>query len=424
MKRINDTVKRRKYCFAIVFLLFSSNLFAQSADHIRQVVDQVADQIIQSTSYGFVNKKTGEQYASVQGIPDTANIKSENRYTTWYYPYGVLATGMVHAGEIFHEQKLISYASHNYQFIFNNLDYFKRKYEKGERKVEYSGLFRMKYLDDCGALGSGLADVYMADSNTVDKNKFRNYIYRAGRYILNGGEATLSDGTFCRPRPRKMTIWGDDLYMGVSLLARMGKITHQKKYFDEAIKQVINFNKYLYDDRTGLFFHCWYSDIKMNGVAHWGRANGWIMFAQVALLNNLPENYPGRKELIHLLLRQIVGISRYQDSSGLWHQLLDKPASFLETSCTAMFVYSIARAVNEGWIPKAYLKVAEKGWQGLETKITGQGTVENVCIGTNVSPYIAYYYNRPHPTDDPHALGPVLLAGSELYRAVSNEENR
>lgn len=414
----------RSYCLAIAFLLFSSGLFAQSADSIRQVVNKVANHVMQNTSYGFVNTKTGERYTSVQGIPDTANLKSESRYTTWFYPYGVLATGMVHAGEMFHEPKLIHYALHNYEFIFDNLDYFKEKYDAGEHRVEYSGLFRMKYLDDCGALGSGLADVCMADSGSADRNKFRDYIDRAGRYILKGGEAVLPDGTFCRPRPRKMTIWGDDLYMGVSLLARMGKITHHKEYFDEAVKQVLNFNKYLYDDRTGLFFHCWYSDIKMNGVAHWGRANGWVMFAQVALLNNLPENYPGREELIHLLLRQIVGVSRYQDSSGLWHQLLDRPSSFPETSCTAMFVYSIARAVNEGWIPKVYLKIAGKGWQGLETKIAGDGTVEDVCIGTNVSPDIAYYYDRPHPADDPHALGPVLLAGSELYKAVSSGEKR
>jgi rhamnogalacturonyl hydrolase YesR len=160
----------------------------------------------------------------------------------------------------------------------------------------------------------------------------------------------------------------------------------------------------------------------MNGTAHWGRANGWIMFAQVALLNNLPENYPGRQKLIHLLLRQIVGVSRYQDSSGLWHQLLDKPASFLETSCSAMFVYSIAKAVNEGWIPKTYLDVAKKGWQGLETKINAKGEVENVCIGTNIHDDIAYYYTRPHPTEDPHVLGPVLLAGAELYKAVTAEK--
>ena len=32
-----------------------------------------------------------------------------------------------------------------------------------------------------------------------------------------------------------------------------------------------------------------------------------------------------------------------------------------------MFVYGIAKAVNEGWIDKDYIDVAEYGWRGLMT---------------------------------------------------------
>jgi rhamnogalacturonyl hydrolase YesR len=155
----------------------------------------------------------------------------------------------------------------------------------------------------------------------------------------------------------------------------------------------------------------------MNGVAHWGRANGWIMMAQVALLDHLPEDYPKRDELIHLLLRQIVGASRYQDQSGLWHQILDKPDSYLETSASAIFVYSIAKAVNEGWIPHSYLSVAKQGWKGLLTKINRYGEVENVSVGTAIEDDIHFYYTRPTELNELHALGPVLLAGSELIKA-------
>ena len=425
MKAIKEHLKKVSgYSLGIIFLFSSLHGFAQSASQVKQVVYKVASLIIQNTSYGFVDKNTGKQYSGTERIPNTANIKSLNHYTTWYYPYGVLATGMVHAGKIFHEQKFIDYASHNYTFIFKNLDYFRKKYESGDHHVEFWPLFRMHSLDDCGAMAAGLVDVYKADSSNIDpdvKKKLRHYIYSVGHHILNGGEDTLSDGTFCRSGPRKMTIWGDDLYMGGSMLSRMGNFAHDKRYFDFAIKQVKNFNKHLYDNQTGLFFHCWYTDVNMNGVAHWGRANGWLMLAQIALLNNLPEDYPGRQNLIHLLLRQIVGVSRYQDTSGLWHQLLDKPDSYLETSCTAMFVYSIAKAVNEGWIPKSYLSVAKKGWLGLETKINVKGAIENVCIGTGIQDDIAFYYNRPHPTEDSHAFGPVLLAGTELYKAISKE---
>jgi rhamnogalacturonyl hydrolase YesR len=63
---------------------------------------------------------------------------------------------------------------------------------------------------------------------------------------------------------------------------------------------------------------------------------------------------------------------------------LDKPDSYLETSATAMFVYAVARAVNQGWIPPVYFTIAEKGWEGLVSKITPDGKEEDVCIGTGI----------------------------------------
>ena len=35
-----------------------------------------------------------------------------------------------------------------------------------------------------------------------------------------------------------------------------------------------------------------------------------------------------------------------------------------------MFTYAVARAVNEGWINKTYMTIAQDGWKGLTSKIT------------------------------------------------------
>ena len=36
--------------------------------------------------------------------------------------------------------------------------------------------------------------------------------------------------------------------------------------------------------------------------------------------------------------------------TGFWHQLLDRPDSYLETSATAIYAYAIAHGVNQGWL--------------------------------------------------------------------------
>ena len=73
-------------------------------------------------------------------------------------------------------------------------------------------------------------------------------------------------------------------------------------------------------------------------------------------------------------------------------------------------------AVNEGWIDKRYESVAQKGWQGLKTMIRADGQVEGICEGTGISNNLIDYYKRLTPLNDIHGLGPVILAGCEVYK--------
>ena len=100
---------------------------------------------------------------------------------------------------------------------------------------------------------------------------------------------------------------------------------------------------------------------------------------------------------------------------GLWHQLLDRNDSYLETSASAIYAYAIAHAVNRGWINRrTYAPVAMLAWQGVATKVNANGEVEDVCVGTGVAFDPAFYYFRPRHVRAAHGYGPVLLAGSEV----------
>jgi len=397
----------------VAFSLYSGGMRAQTPAETEAFVRKVADHIIQTTSYRFTNKKTGETAESTNGFAPSPDVKAESRYNRWAYVNGVLAVGMMQTGGVLNDAKYSDYARRNYDFIFSNLDYFKKQFDAGATGVEYRPVFKINSLDDCGSMAAGLLDVYAFDK----KKEYMDYLLRVADYIMTK-QVTFPDGTLARNAPRKMTLWADDLYMSVPFLARMGKLTGDNKYFDFAIRQVESFTRYLYDSASTLYFHCYYNDAGINGVGHWGRCNGWLAVAQTMLLSNLPANHPRRPELIKLLLRQIVGFSRYQDyPSGMWHQLLDKPDSYLESSVTAMFVYTVARAVNEGWISPTYITIAQNGWEGLTKKVTADGEIEDICIGTNIAEDIRFYYTRPKETNDIHGLGAFLLAGTEIAKA-------
>ena len=397
----------------------------QAPVNTEVVIRRVADRILSTTSFKYINKSTGEKFDSVSGLKPAPEIAAESPYNKWGYPNGVMMTGLMHMADVLQDKKYADYCHRNYRFIFNDLPFFEKLYNNtasnntNSVRTEFSDLFRMGNLDNCGAMAAGLSDVYALDA----RKDYRAYLERAGDYILHK-QMRLADGTLCRPEPRQATVWADDLYMSVPFLARMGKITGDGKYFDDAVKQVINFTKYLYDDNTGLFYHCYYSSTKQNGVAHWARANGWVAVAQTELLNNLPPAHPKRKELIALLLKDIIGFSRWQDPGGLWHQVLDRSDSYLETSVTAMYIYSIARAVNEGWIDKEYIDVARIAWTALANKITPDGQMPDVCVGTGIEDDISFYYNRPAMLNDTHGLGAFLLAGTEMLRYEKSNPGR
>lgn len=408
---------RRVICAGIVLTLpgFIQFLSAQPAPDslaTARALRSIAQGIARDATFRLVDTKTGAEYASTKDVPPNAQLTLQSRYTDWRYWNGVLNIAMLRLGEALDEPAYEQFSRNNVKFAFDTYRYFEGKY-KGEGKWNYpfGQRFITEELDDCGAMGAGVIEVYRYDP----EKRYREYIDSAAQHILHR-QSRLADGTLVRSFPQKWTLWTDDLYMGNSFLARMGEFSGEKRYFDDAALQVVNFNKYVFDTQTGLMNHCWYSDVQRPGVAFWGRANGWAMLAQVDLLDRLPKDHPGRDTLLSLLRRHILGIAKYQGAEGLWHQLLDKCDSYLETSCTAMFTYAIARSVNRGYIEPRYASIARRGWEGVISRIRPDGQVEGVCAGTSVSDNLVDYYKRPTPLNDIHGIGAVLLAGAEVLK--------
>jgi rhamnogalacturonyl hydrolase YesR len=210
--------------------------------------------------------------------------------------------------------------------------------------------------------------------------------------------------------------------MSVPALAQMGALTGDRAWFDDAVKQVLQFHGHLWDPRAELYAHGRHMNQPLNPEFYWARANAWAMLASVELLDVLPEDHPGREGVLQALRAHIRSVAKLQSgTSGLWHQMLDKPDSYLETSASAIFVYSIARAINRGWIsPVSYGSVAQAGWIGVATRVNARGQVEGTCVGTTLASDHVYYYNRPQSVYATHGYGPVLLAGAEMIRLLQN----
>jgi unsaturated rhamnogalacturonyl hydrolase len=386
---------------------------------IRNVISLVAHHQVRTLADGDYTPCTSLQQAQSAQTP--VGI-------TWSYPWGVTLYGVLRASEATHESDIENFAlTHNlicgryyaWEKSLNSTVTNQSGLSSWQNSTAIGGLMSMSTssMDGYGAMGSQMMEGILRHSGGVPGTGQG----AAGQSIANTISTRikrLSDGTFARTTSFNGTLWADDLYMGCGFLVRWAGFTNDTSYLDDAARQVINFAGYL-QDTNGLYFHGYfYSNYfqfsHTNSPVKWGRANGWAMVTTIEVLSALPANHPLRPQLLDILRRHIEGIKAVQAPDGMWRQILDDTNLWEETSCTGMFAYSIARAVNRGWIDPTNMAYAHKAFVALAQHVRSDGVVIGTCEGTNIGTNKDYYIARTQPDDDLHGRGPVMLAGAEI----------
>lgn len=387
-------------------------------EEVTAVLNRVYTYLENSTPTQVIDRQTGQEITSFTTFNPNAIIKpGDFRLTS--YEWGVTYAGMLLATEATGDPRYAAYTNKRLAFLTGLIPYF-RDQVKADPTANTSlrPMLAPHALDDAGAMCAAMIKAARAGGVGADlRPQINTYI----DYITKK-EFRLADGTLARNRPQPNTLWLDDLFMSVPALAQMGKLTGDQAYYDEAVKQVVQFSKRMFNQQKGLYMHGWVEGMSVHPEFHWARANGWGIMTAVELLDVLPENHPGRAAVLELLRAHARGLAACQSGSGFWHQLLDRSDSYLETSATAIYVYSIARAINRGWLdPLAYAPMALLGWNAVSTKVTSSGQVDGTCVGTGMGFDPAFYYHRPINLYAAHGYGPVLLAGAEVIHLLKKK---
>jgi unsaturated rhamnogalacturonyl hydrolase len=173
-------------------------------------------------------------------------------------------------------------------------------------------------------------------------------------------------------------IWVDAFYMAPPFLAVAG-------HPEEAVKQVVGYRKILFNPEKKLYYHIWDEDKQeFERKLFWGVGNGWAAAGMTRVIKALPESMRNEKALIAGFVREVLeGCLRFQRDDGLFHDILDDPATFIETNAAQMFSYSIYRGVKAGWLDNVYLKYADKIRMAVYQKVDQFGLVQGVCGAPN-----------------------------------------
>lgn len=389
-----------------------------TVEDISATLKKVHSYLEATTPTILINKRTGKEITNYKKA-DAEAIFEPGDYRLISYEWGVTYAGMLLATQATGDPRFAEYTNKRLKFIADLAPAYKMQLKaKPDADNPLHSVIQPKALDDAGAI---CAAMIKATNNGL-KADLRPLINNYVDYISNK-EYRLEDGTLARNRPLPNTIWLDDLFMSVPALAQMGNLTGETKYYDDAVKQVLQFSERMFNQEKGLFMHGWVQDMEPHPQFHWGRANGWALMAMVELLDVLPEDHAKRDEVLEILQAHIKGLASYQSGPGFWHQLLDKNNSFLETSATAIYTYSIAKAINKGWVDKlAYGPMVLLAWNAVNSKVNEKGQVEGTCVGTGMAFDPAFYYYRPVNVYAAHSYGPVLLAGAEMINFLKEEK--
>lgn len=387
-----------------------------SRESVLKDINKVYNYLDAVTPTSFVNRVSLRELKSSNDY-DTNTILKPGDFRLNSYEWGVTYSGMLALTEASGDSKYANYAKSRLEFISKSLPVFRSlldKYPKANNP--FKGTLEPRALDDAGAICAATIKLLRAGG----ANELRPMVDNLINYVYKG-QQRFDDGTLARNRPQKNTLWLDDLYMSVPALAQMGKLSGEAKYYDDAVKQIVQFSQRMFNRELGLYMHGWVEGMNPHPEFRWARANGWAMLAMTELLLVLPESHPGRATVLNQLQQHIKGIASLQDGTGFWHQLLDRNDSYLETSATAIYTYCIAKAINKGWIDKlAYSPMVLLGWSAVRSKINARGQVEGTCVGTGMAFDPAFYYFRPVNVFAAHGYGPVLLAGAELIELLKN----
>lgn len=387
-------------------------------ESINAILDRVYNYVEMNTQSKLIDSATNQPITDFSAPNPNAQPDRQGGFNITAYEWGVTYSGMTLLYQKTGDEKYKKYVESRYTYLNNLLKAYGGQVGAGGRGRGPAATIRPMVapgaLDDCGAMASGMLEARMASIGPDMMPVITTYMNHVSK-----GQMRLPDGTLARSRPHPETLWLDDLYMSVPALANMGKATGDKAYYDDACRQILQFADRMFNKENGLWLHGWSSNTDEHPAFYWARANGWAVMAMTELLEVLPEDHPKRADVMKLYKAHIKGLAALQSGTGLWHQLLDRNDTYLETSATAIFTYCMAKGINKGWIsPVTYGPLAQIGWQSVTTKVNAEGGVEGTCVGTDLAFDPTYYYYRPTSVAAAHGYGPVLLAGAEMLTLV------
>jgi len=237
--------------------------------------------------------------------------------------------------------------------------------------------------------------------------------------FMEDSAARTPDGAFV-PHPPALEVWIDVCYFTAPAFALLGRIAGDTAMLERAADQTIVHRDHLIDPNRGLFWHVAYLEKKTHSPCLWARGNSWFSIAApqvIAEINAaaLSRALAAKVEKINTALAiQLNKVISLQDGSGLWHTVIDRDDSYLESSSAAGFALALGRALRSR-LPGLDAALARDAYSralgAISSKIDSHGAFNGVSQQTPPGDFA--FYNSIEIGTAPFATGVCMMALSE-----------
>ena len=182
-------------------------------------------------------------------------------------------------------------------------------------------------------------------------------------------------------------------YYGAAFPA-LSMATGDMRFMEEALKLLDHVDRVHRDPADGLLRHA-----SLHGRPlgeKWGRGNTHAMLGVFYMLLLNPDLPPDiRDKAIRFLDRTGDGLLRTQTERGLWRNVLDRPETSEESSCSVLITWIFAHGVRKGFFSREkYRDMVQKSGAALKSRIW-RGMGAGNCRATFPSPDLQFYVRRP-----------------------------
>ncbi|MGH8855563.1 MAG: glycoside hydrolase family 88 protein, partial [Telluria sp.] len=228
---------------------------------VKAVLDRVFAYLDRTTPAELINKTTGAAVTDFsKADPDAVLKPGDFRLTS--YEWGVTYLGMLAAGSATGDARYLDYVNKRHQLLAQLTKTYLPavKADPAGSHAPIKSFLNPHALDDAGALCHSFLKAKVGGS----KIDYSQMIGICGDFVTKH-EYRLKDGTLARGgpdgkggvkrRPLPNTLWLDDMFMGVPTMAYLGKATGDRKHYDDAVNQVQQFSKRMFNPKLGIYMH-------------------------------------------------------------------------------------------------------------------------------------------------------------------------